>query len=298
MRIVTRADLDGIVCALLLLEKEKVTEPIFWVEPSEMQKMQIDIQPNDIIANLPFHPNCAMWFDHHVTNQPEVPFKGLFDIAPSAAGLIYTYYKKDFKIDYDELVEQTDRIDSADLTLEEVNQPELNPYLLLSMTFSSRNKEDEPYWNYIVELLRRKPIKEVLEDSEVKRRCNEVVKQNNLYSSVLKEHTSIDSNVSITDFTPLKRSPKGNRFLVYSLFPDVNVSVKIVKHPTDPSRMIISLGHSIFNKTCRVNVGYLLSEFEGGGHHGAGSCNFPNEKKEEVLNLLLTALKKNEVNEK
>ncbi len=68
MRIVTRPDFDGIVCAVLLYETEDITEPILWVSPNDMQKGKIDIKKGDIIANLPYNENCSMWFDHHFSN--------------------------------------------------------------------------------------------------------------------------------------------------------------------------------------------------------------------------------------
>lgn len=298
MRIVTRADLDGVVCALLLLEKEKVTEPIFWVEPSEMQKKLVPIKSHDIIANLPYHENCAMWFDHHVTNEKvEENFKGSFEIAPSAAGLVYKYYKSKFNFDYNELVYQTDRIDSADLTEAEVLNPDLNPYLLLSMTLSSRTKEDEPYWNHVVNCLKNNSISDVLNDEQIKPRCEQVTKVNNAYKDILEKHSVIKSNVCITDFSEYEKPPKGNRFLSYCVYPQTNVSVKITVHPRNPERLLVSLGHSIFNKTCNVNVGKLLSNYEGGGHRGAGSCNFDKSEREKNLTKIIDTLLKNEPNE-
>ena len=84
MRIVTRPDFDGVVCAALLYEAENVTKPVKWVEPNDMQKGLIDVQDGDIIANLPYHEGCSLWFDHHHTNRIETPFKGVFKIAPYA----------------------------------------------------------------------------------------------------------------------------------------------------------------------------------------------------------------------
>ena len=99
MRIVTRPDFDGIVCSVLLYEALDVTEPVKWADPNEMQKGLTDIQPGDIIANLPYNENCTMWFDHHITNRIDKPFKGAFQIAPSAVRIIFEYYKNAYKRD-------------------------------------------------------------------------------------------------------------------------------------------------------------------------------------------------------
>ena len=123
MRIITRPDFDGVVCASLLYEAKHIEHPVKWVEPNEMQKGLVDVREGDIIANLPYDERCSLWFDHHHTNRIDKPFKGSFKIAPSAAGVIYEYYKDRFYKDYSELVKETDKIDSANLSLDEVLHP-------------------------------------------------------------------------------------------------------------------------------------------------------------------------------
>src|SRR5712692_9812432 len=104
MRLVTRADFDGLVCGALVTKFEQIDSYLF-VEPKFMQDGQVDIRPGDVIANLPYHPSCTLWFDHHITNAPMwrahtgkseaetiVPGKGGFRIAPSAARVVYEYY--------------------------------------------------------------------------------------------------------------------------------------------------------------------------------------------------------------
>jgi hypothetical protein len=298
MRIVTRPDFDGIVCAVLLYEAEKITAPVLWIEPSAIQKNQVDIEAEDILANLPYRAPAAMWFDHHFSNRLESSeIKGLFRIAPSAAGLIFEYYRDRFTRDFRELAAQADKIDAADLTLEEVRCPENHPYILLSMTISGRDPADEPFWNRLVELLRRREIQDVMADPEVARRCERVVDQNRRYEGVLKAHTRIEGQVAITDFRGMDHPPNGNRFLVYSLFPDTVVQVKIRMDDRDATRIGVSVGHSIFNRKCRVNVGQLLSEFEGGGHRGAGACRFHQSKADDYIPRIIDTLIQNRSNE-
>jgi uncharacterized UPF0160 family protein len=96
MRIVTRPDFDGVVCAVLLHDVETITEPVKWVEPGDVQRGLVEIHAGDIIANLPYDDRCTMWFDHHFTNRIDKPFKGAFREAPSAAGIIYDFYPNQF----------------------------------------------------------------------------------------------------------------------------------------------------------------------------------------------------------
>ena len=120
-RIVTRPDFDGVVCAVLLRCAKNITSKIKWAEPNEIQAGKIKIFKNDIMANLPYSPECCLWFDHHISNKPSHKFNGAFAIAPSAAGVIYKYYRKILDNRFDELVLNTDIIDSADLTKDQVN---------------------------------------------------------------------------------------------------------------------------------------------------------------------------------
>lgn len=297
MRIVTRPDFDGIVCAMLLRLVEGDERPLVWAEPGDMQRGLVDVHPGDIVANLPYHANCGLWFDHHFSNTPERPVLGLFEMAPSAAGLVYRYYRERIERNYDELVHHTDRIDSADLTEDEVQFPENYPYVLLSMTISGRELKDEPYWNRLVELLRDQPIEKIMADTEVQARGTRVVAENRAYREHLERHTTIDEVVAVTDFRDLAETPRGNRFLVYSLYPQTVVQAKIRYNDRDRDRVIVSLGHSIFNRNCRVNVGLLLSNYGGGGHPGAGSCSFPREKADEYIPAILGALVRNEPND-
>lgn len=298
MRIVTRPDFDGVVCAALLYEAETITEPTKWVEPNEVQKGRADIKEGDILANLPFDERCMLWFDHHHTNRIDKPFKGAFKIAPSAAGVIFEYYKDRFQRNYSKLIRETDKIDSADLTMDEVLYPERYDYVLLSMTVTNHDVHDEPYWNRLVELIRKYDIHKVLADPEVNKRCLAVIEQNKKYKEILKAHTRLQEHISITDFRSLDKTPSGNRFLVYSLYSEAIVSVKIRYENDDKKTVAVSVGHSIFNRNCNVNVGLMLSQFEGGGHRGAGACRFHVSKADDYIPKIIDILLKNDPNEK
>ncbi len=295
MRIVTRPDFDGIVCAVLLQQTENIDADIYWVEPSEIQAKKADILKNDIIANLPYSPDCALWFDHHISNKPAKGFKGAFDIAPSAAGVIYKYYKEKGKLDnrYDELVINTDIIDAADLNQDQVKYPEKYPYIILSMTIKNQDKKDLPYWNKLVDLLTRTKIETILQDPEIKSRCNKVIEENAAFGKHLTAHTKIIDNISITDFRSLETIPGGNRFLTYSLFPKSIASVKIRYDGPERKHVLLSIGHSIFNKLCNVNIGNLLTHYGGGGHAGAGGCMLDARTADKTIKEILEIMLQN-----
>lgn len=294
MRIVTRPDFDGVVCAALLYEAQPIDDPILWVQPNDMQRGIVKIQAGDIIANLPYNPKCTLWFDHHYSNRIETPFSGSFDILPSAARVIFKYYQDRIGTKYEEVVQAADKIDAADLSLEEIQRPENHPYILLSMTIFGRIDSEKPYWNHMVSLLRQHTIDRVLSDPEVEKRCCMVIEDNKNYKQYLKKHTTCLDQISITDFRSLNPVPDGNRFLVYSLFPETVANVKIYY---DDDKTIIKIGHSVTNRGCNVNVGKLLAEFNGGGHRGAGACRFEKELTEEYLTKIVRTLRNNRKND-
>ena len=293
MRIVTRPDFDGIVCAVLLREAENIDRDILWTEPDEIQKGQVNIFKDDIMANLPWSPDCGLWFDHHISNKPDTDFQGAFEIAPSAAGVIYKYYKERKKINsnYDELVLNTDIIDAADLNIDQVRYPENYPYILLSMTIRNQEYKDIPYWNKLIDLLMKTDIDHVIADPEVKKRCYNVIKENTAFERHLSTHTKTINKISITDFRPLDIVPEGNRFLTYSLFPETIASVKLrfgsSKHQSGQKNVQLSIGHSIFKKQCNVNIGNLLAKYGGGGHAGAGGCTLDAETADKTIEEIL-----------
>ena len=297
MRIVTRPDFDGIVCAVLLYEAMDIMGPVKWVEPNAVQSGKVDIRKGDIIANLPYDDRCTLWFDHHYTNRIYRPFNGVFKIAPSAAGIIFNHYKDRFKRDYEELVIATDKIDAADLSEDEVLHPEKHGYVMLSMTVVNGGEPDEPYWNRLVDLLRQYDIQRVLDDPDVKDRCRRAIEQNDQYAVYLKENTRLEKHVSITDFRNLGDIPAGNRFLVYSLFPDSFVNLRIRYEKKDKEMTAVNIGHSIFNRRCNVNAGLLLADFGGGGHRGAASTRFESSRADTYLPQIIDALQKNKNNE-
>jgi hypothetical protein len=297
MRIITRPDFDGIACAVLLCDALNIDGSIKWAEPNAMQKGLIEVQKGDIIANLPFHPNCDLWFDHHYTNRIDRPYNGVFKITPSAARIIFDYYEKRFKRDYRSFIDAADKIDSAKLTLDEVLHPEHYPYVMLSMTIDVRSSEDESYWNTLVDLLQKYDIDDVCRDPQVADRFQEVIARNEVYKTRLQEHTILKDHVSITDFRSVDQTPKGNRFIVYSLFPDTGVNVKIHFDSEKKEKVAVHVGHSIFNDICRVNVGLMLSAFDGGGHRGAGGTRFRTEEADQYIERIIGILLKNEKNE-
>ena len=319
MRLVTRADFDGLVCGALITLMEEIDAYLF-VEPKFMQDGQVEIRRGDVIANLPYHPDCTLWFDHHVTNafawrdhtgQSEnvtlVPGKGGFRIAPSAARVVYEYYtlamrdrvrgdrRQERGIEILDsprmkyLLDEADKIDAALLTPEDVLHP--SGYVLISMTIDGKFAEDEPYWLKLIDYLRDKSVEETLREPEVARRCAKILADQERLKKILVERAKLDGNVILLDLRGIKDIPDGNRFLLYTLFPAANISVKVAEDSQRANTTAISVGYNIFNPTSNVNVGELLKNYGGGGHKVVGSSRVPDDKAEQALREIVAAVK-------
>ncbi|MGK7345552.1 MAG: exopolyphosphatase [Candidatus Nitrospinota bacterium M3_3B_026] len=293
MRIVTRRDFDGLVCSVLVTEAEDVSR-IRFAHPKVIQDRMIEITSEDILLNLPYHPDCGMWFDHHVSEREhgarEDQFKGRFGLAPSCARLIYEYYSlPGWKEKYADLIDATDRIDSAQLTLSDILMPQ--GWLRLANTVDPRTgfESSEKYFLDLIEWIKQYPLEKIFELDEVRGRLREFFKEHKQFEEALKKHSWQEGAVIVTDFRPLDPAPVGSRFLVYALYPTANVSVRVFNAADQPV-VTIAVGRSIINRTCEVDIGNLMSEYGGGGHVGAGTCRVSPGEADDTLNDIVMRL--------
>ena len=294
MRIVTRGDLDGLSCALILTSCEKV-DGIELVHPQEISERRFEVRADDIVANLPYHPKCAMWFDNHLlTDKNATPprgFVGRYAQAASAARVVYDHYMPDHPElrRFEGMLADTDRFDSAQLHLDDIITPK--GYILLAYTLDPRTGLGafQEYFHLLLSAFQRKGLEEVLRLPEVQERVTRMREQDRAFRDVTLAHSRMEGTVVVTDFRSLTNIPVGNRFLVYTLFPEATLSVRIHWSPKRDA-VIVSVGRSILNRSSRANVGVLLSMFGGGGHAGAGSCQITADladgRIQEILGLL------------
>lgn len=300
MRLVTRGDLDGLTSAVIITMKESIDE-ITLVHPQDITDKRVKITKDDVLANVPYHPDAGIWFDHHLlTDSNEKPpehFAGRYAVAPSAARLVYDYYLE--RDPHDEklkqlatLVHETDRLDSAQLTPTDVEAP--SGYILLGYTIDSRSGLGAfaDYFKTLVEWLRTMSIDDVLAQPEVAQRVERLRHDQEEFKQLLQRNSFTLNNVVITDLREIKQLPTGNRFLVYTLFPEQNVSLRVHWGPYHES-VIAAVGHSIFNRTCNTSVGELMSRWGGGGHRGAGTCVLPLDSAADAIDEILFELQAN-----
>jgi nanoRNase/pAp phosphatase (c-di-AMP/oligoRNAs hydrolase) len=297
MRLVTRGDLDGLTSAVIITLVEPVDE-LLLVHPQDITDKRVEIRGDDILANVPYDPRCGMWFDHHLltdsNEKPPAEFRGRYGLAESAARLVYDYYLEQRPDDpallrLARLVDETDRLDAALLTPDDVDNP--RDYILLGYTIDSRtglgNFDD--YFRKLVGWLKTMTIAEVLAQPEVAARVERIRSEAADFRALLQRNSFLIHNVVVTDLREIERLPAGNRFLIYSLFPTANVSLRVHWGPSRDS-VVAAVGHSIFNRTCTTSVGELMSRYGGGGHRGAGTCILPVEHAAEAIDEILFEL--------
>ena len=265
MRIVTRGDFDGLASSVFVSMCENVRE-IRFIHPKDAQDGRVIADADDIVINLPYINGCGLWFDHHTSEKETLPkegeYKGRFEIAPSCARVIYNFYKDRFAdkfAPFADLLEATDRLDSANLSLDDVTTP--SGWILLGLTLDPRSglgPEFRKYFRWLVEYIKELPLEKVLAHPEVKRRTDRVLHEQEEFKELLKKYSRQDGKVIVTDFRELVEKPVGNRFLVYTLYPDANVEMRIF-HGFNGT-VVIAVGHSIFNRTCKVNIGEMLKK--------------------------------------
>ena len=293
MRVITRGDLDGLASTVFLSLMNEVTD-IRFAHPRDMQEGEVEVTADDIIVNLPYVAGCGMWFDHHSSEADRVDvqgdFEGKYGVAQSAARLNYEFYDSPDLRPFEEMLGYVDRVDSADLSVEDVTAPE--GWVLLGYTCDPRSGlgRFQDYFHLLIDLVKKQtPIEEILAHAEVQKRVEALEDDQVRFSAFLVSNSVVDGNVIVTDLRDKRDAPTGNRFLVYTLFEDANVQARIFDGINNNT--LVALGHSIFNRTCQTDVGELLAEYGGGGHRGAGTAQFPAAEAAPKLQAIIERLK-------
>ncbi|MBI5816553.1 MAG: exopolyphosphatase [Nitrospinae bacterium] len=292
MRIITRGDFDGLVCSVLLTEAEDISE-IRFTHPKVIQARELAVTSDDILVNLPYDPDCGMWFDHHLSEsdtgfRPE-SFKGRYGLAPSCARLILEHYNLPHWGKYADLVNDTDKVDAAQLSLNDILRPE--GWVRLANTVDPRTgfPPSQQYFMDLIGLIKEHPIAEILAMDEVKNRLREFFRHQEIFTGLLQKNSSLRGPVVLTDMRNVEQETIGSRFLIYALFPTANVSVRAF-HVSKRAFVVIAVGRSILNRTCEKDVGMLMKSYGGGGHPGAGTCRVPSKDADDVINEIVEKL--------
>jgi len=297
-RLVTRRDFDGLVCAVLLKEMDLIDD-IAFVHPKDMQDGKIEISSRDITTNLPFVPGVHLAFDHHASELDRLdhePGNLVIDPdAPSAARVVYRYYggKQEFPTISDDLMEAVDKGDAAQFEKDEVinaqGWPLLN-FLMDARTGLGRFKEFR-ISNYqlmmeLIDYCRNHSIEEILELPDVKERVELYRSQEEKFKEQIKRCSVVHKNLVVLDLRNEETIFAGNRFMIYALYPESNISIHVL-WGLKKQNTVFATGKSIFDRSSKTNVGALMLKYGGGGHHAAGTCQVENDQADDVLKELI-----------
>ena len=295
MRLVTRSDFDGLVCAMLFRELDVIGD-IKFVHPKDVQDGKVELSSNDITTNLPFDPRVGIAFDHHESELSRNDMEAIKEqyicyVAKSAARVVYDYYggAETFKTVTAEIMEAVDKGDSADFTADEILHPK--DWVLMNFLMDARTGLGRFHnfrisnYDLMMELITyctNHSIEEVLALPDVKERVDLYFEQQELFKQQLKDTVVIHDKVAVIDLRPLETIYAGNRFMVYAMWPEVEMSVHVA-WGFKKQNTAVMIGKSIINKAGTLDIGQLCLDYGGGGHPNAGTCQLDNDKVDEML---------------
>ena len=302
-RLVTRSDFDGLACAMMLRELNLVDE-IKFVHPKDVQDGKVELTANDITTNLPYDPRVGIAFDHHESEMDRLKAQetgGKLIIDPnarSAARVVYDYYggKAAFPNVSDERMEAVDKGDSADFTVDEILHPTgwvLLHYLMDPRTGLGRFRQFR-ISNYdlmmqLISYCMEHSIDEILALPDVKERVDLYNEQAEMFVEQLKRIAVLHDKVIVLDLRNEEIIHAGNRFMIYALYPEAQISVHVAWGFRKQNTAVM-IGKSIVNKASTVDIGELCLKYGGGGHHNAGTCQLENDVVDSQLPDIIAAL--------
>jgi len=299
-RLVTRADFDGVVAGGLMIEMGLIDDVVF-AEPKAMQDGLVKITSNDITTNLPYVEGVHLCFDHHISETERVDNHDNHIIdpnAPSAARVVFNHFggKDKFPSIPDELMDAVDRADSAQYTEEDILAPE--PWTLLNFILDPRTGlsryehfeiSHEQLMKDMMVYVRHHPVEEILTIPDVEERLHLYLEHEEKFELQLRECSTVHDSVVVVDLRGVDLIFAGNRFTIYAIYPECNVSIQLTTKD-DGKTTVMAVGKSILDRTNTANIGSIMLEYGGGGHANAGTCQVPTEKAEDILADLVKRL--------
>jgi nanoRNase/pAp phosphatase (c-di-AMP/oligoRNAs hydrolase) len=301
-RLVTRSDFDGLVCAMILKELNIIDE-IKFVHPKDVQDGKVELSENDITTNLPFDPRVGLSFDHHESELSRLKGVDTSKLiieaeAKSAARVVYNYYGGAAKLKNisPELMDAVDKGDSAGFNIDEILNPK--DWVLLNYIMDARTGlgrfRDFTISNYdlmmkLIDYCPKHTIKEILALPDVKERTDLYFEQTELFKAQLKRISKVYDKVIVIDLRGEDIIYAGNRFMVYAMYPEIEISVHVA-WGFKKQNTAVMIGKSIINKASKVDIGELCLEYGGGGHANAGTCQLDNDKVDGELPTIIKKL--------
>ena len=299
-RLVTRSDFDGLVCAVLLKKLDMIDE-IKFVHPKDMQDGKVPITDRDISTNLPYVEGVHLAFDHHSSETVRVGKRDNHLIDPqaaSAARVVYRHYggAERFPDVSEEMMAAVDQADSAQFSREEILEPHgwvLLNYLMDARTglgrFRNFRISNYDLMMQLIDACTRQPVEEILTTPDVKERVDLYREHEPQFREQITRCATVHGNLVVLDLRGEETIYAGNRFMIYALFPQCNISIHAL-WGVKQQNTVFATGKSILDRSSKTNVGELMLGHGGGGHDAAGTCQIDNDKANAVLKELITKI--------
>jgi nanoRNase/pAp phosphatase (c-di-AMP/oligoRNAs hydrolase) len=292
--------MDGLVCAVLLKHLDIISD-IAFVHPKDMQDGKIEIGPNDITTNLPFVEGVYLAFDHHLSETIRNEKKDnhiIIPTAPSAARVVFEYYGgyEKFPARFEPMMQAVDKADAAQFLMEDVLEPkgwEFLSFLMDARTGLGRFREFR-ISNYqlmmdLIDYCKNHTIEEIFTLPDVQERVELYSKYAADAKEQIKRCATVHGNVVVLDLRNEETIYPTNRFTIYAMYPQTNISIHII-WGVKQQNTVFAVGKSIFDRSSKTTVGELMLRHGGGGHEAAGTCQVENDKAEEALNELIAQM--------
>ncbi|MBI3375301.1 MAG: exopolyphosphatase [Betaproteobacteria bacterium] len=297
-RLVTRSDFDGLVCAILLRELNMIDEIVF-VHPKDMQDGKVAITDRDITTNLPYVPGVGMAFDHHsseiLRNPGEHPNLIIHPNAPSAARVVFAHFGSRLRSpeSFHFMLEAVDKADSAQFNYDEILHP--SRWVLLNFLVDPRTGlgsfrdfriGNDDLMMALIDYCLDHSIEEILSLPDVKERIGVYLEHLPRAREQIRRGANVQNNLVVVDLRNEKKIWACNRFMIYALFPEINISIHVLRGVNNQNT-VFATGKSILNRTSKTDIGALMLEYGGGGHEAAGTCQVSNDEADATLAKLV-----------
>src|ERR1700755_955512 len=279
-RLLTRSDFDGLVCAALL-KHLGILDDILFVHPKDVQDGKVELGPNDVTTNLPYHPDVAISFDHHDSEVVRVgepkPNHVIVPGAESAARVVYEYYGGgEAPPRVHAATVAADKGDAAQFSLEEILHP--TGWVLLNFLMDPRTGlgrfREFTISNYqlmmqLIDVCTAMSIEAILETPDVKERVELYFAHAAPAEAQIRRCATVHGNLVVLDLREEEVIHPTNRFTLYALFPECNISIHVL-WGLRRQNTVFATGKSILDRSSQTNVGELMLSYGGGGHEAAG----------------------------
>ena len=138
----------------------------------------------------------------------------------------------------------------------------------------------------LIDYCRNHRIEEILQLPDVKERVDLYFEHEEKFKDQLRRCSKVHNNIVVLDLRDEETIYVGNRFMIYALYPECNISIHVL-WGVRQQNTVFAIGKSILNRTSKTNIGSFGLEYSGGGHENAGTCQVANDTAVAMLDTLI-----------